>query len=63
MYLGINYLIPSGVLEFFDWICEVAMLGLSLREAVINFKLIMSDQERALYESLENLSYVESPYK
>ena len=63
MYLGINYLIPSGVLESFDWICEVAMLGLGLREAIINFKLAMSNQERALCKPLENLSQVESPCK
>ena len=63
MCLGINCLMPNGVLESFDWMHEVAMLGLGLREAIINFKLAMSDQERALYEPLENLSQVESPYK
>ena len=39
------------------------MLGLDLREAATNFKLAMSDQERSLYEPLENLSQVESPCK
>ena len=39
------------------------MLGLGLREAIINFKLAMSDQERALHEPLDNLSQVESLHK
>ena len=63
MHLGINCLMPNGVLESFDWMHEVAMLGLDLREAITNFKLAMSDQERSLYEPLENLSQVESPCK
>ena len=63
MHLGINYLMPNGILESFNWIYEVAILRLGLREAIINFKLVMSNQERALYKPLENLSQVESSCK
>ena len=63
MHSGINCLTPNVVLESFDWTHEVAMIGLDLREAITNFKLAMSNQERSLYKPLENLSQVESPRK
>ena len=62
MHLGINCLTPNGVLESFDPTCDVAMVGLDLTEAMQNFRLAMSDQERALCEILENLSKADSPY-
>ena len=61
MHLGINCLMPNGVLEPFDWTYEVAMVGLDLTEAMQKFRLAMNDQERSLHEPLEDLSKVDSP--
>ena len=56
MYLGINCLMPNGILESFNWIDDVAIVRLGFKEAIIKFKLAISDQERVLYKLLENIS-------
>ena len=62
-FIGFCSFLPNSQMSSYNWLYEIAMPELFGDDTIKRIQVVMSDGELALYQPIENLSYICSPWK
>ena len=62
-FIGFRSFLPNSQMSSYNWLYEIAMPELFGEETIKRIQVVMSDGELALYQPIENLSNISSPWE